>query len=96
MIKLQVPTGGTGVSFGGKNYTADKKGIVEVPVEAVNDLVQYHGFKTIVEKLEKPSFVKVKEIIVPDEFDELAIDDKFDGSDELDEIKKPEKPNKKN
>lgn len=91
MIKLQVPTGGTGVSFGGKNYTADKKGIVEVPVEAVNDLIQYHGFKAVVEK-EKISILKVKEEIADKIIDELEIDE----LDELDEIKKPEKLNKKN
>lgn len=42
MAKMRMPQGATEVSFGGEVFKANKKGIVEVPEEAVGALVS-HG-----------------------------------------------------
>ena len=41
MAKLQLPKGMTSVSWGGNQYDATKKGVVDVPDEAVADLVVF-------------------------------------------------------
>lgn len=43
MVNMKAPDGTTGCSVGGESYKVDKKGFVEVPEEAVADLMQ-HGF----------------------------------------------------
>lgn len=46
MPKLIAPENSTGCSFDGKNYETDKEGNVDVPDEAVADLLA-HGFKPV-------------------------------------------------
>lgn len=42
-MKMKAPKGVTGGSFGGIEFDASKRGIVEVPDEAVAELIS-HGF----------------------------------------------------
>ncbi len=69
MIKLQVPKGGSSASFNGITYEANKKGIIEVPDEAVTMLIAHHGFKIMpVVKIERiPVAKKVEVAVVADE-----------------------------
>lgn len=50
MSKLQAPEGCQSISFGGETYKTHARGYIEVPSEAVADLVRYHGFTHHVEK----------------------------------------------
>lgn len=43
MAKLKAPEGSTGCSHDGKEYEVDKDGLVDVPDEAVADLLP-HGY----------------------------------------------------
>lgn len=53
MVKMKVPVGMTGVSYGGENYTADKDGVVEVPDVALVDL-KAHGLSVYTEAAHTP------------------------------------------
>ena len=45
-MKMKCPEGGTGCSFDGVEYTADDKGVVDVPAEAGSALLD-HGFTVV-------------------------------------------------
>lgn len=45
-MKMKAPKGVSGCSFGGAEYECSKRGIVDVPDEAVADLVS-HGFQPV-------------------------------------------------
>ncbi len=83
MIKLQMPEGGTSVSFNEKVYEANKNGVVQVPSEAVADLVKFHNltpfieqvtkeklFADVLNKIENPKDLIKEEV---DELDELDV-----------------------
>jgi len=49
MPKLKAPKTITSMSFAGKEYAVDKAGFVNVPKEAIAELVESHGFGPDVE-----------------------------------------------
>jgi hypothetical protein len=48
-MKMKAPKGASGCSFNGTEYECDKRGIVDVPDEAVAELVP-HGFTPVGDK----------------------------------------------
>lgn len=41
-VKMQVPEGVGGISFGGETYSPDEKGIIEIPADKVSEAL-IHG-----------------------------------------------------
>lgn len=53
MIKLKAPKGMYGVSWQGEEFYIDKKGIVEVPGEALPELLNF-GYKVVDNNKQSP------------------------------------------
>ena len=66
MAKMKCPEGGTSCYVGGIEYTANKKGEVNVPDEYIGDL-QSHGYTLIGDSNKKDAIVAAKKKV--DELD---------------------------
>jgi hypothetical protein len=51
-VKVKAPKGCTSMSWGGEEFTVNKKGIASVPAEAVEDL-RAHGVKPLDDQAEE-------------------------------------------
>lgn len=63
MIKLQCPEGGTGASFDGKEYKADKNGVIKIPAEASPDLIRFHKFTVFIGAVEPEDAIPPEDVI---------------------------------